>query len=177
VINFIHLWQLLQDAWRAKSWYDKLVIWFKPTGWRPKDVAEAYPIQLTEPVYDQLKYDPDYPLFFHVWCWFQWACISIISLIFFNYAAEIGYQILIYFGGFMYLSIASMTLLMDKHWSAIYVEMIKNIIAVAVVFFYGDWFMLHSFLDIGPTLIVTYHIFCMFMTSYFYNSFRSVIQA
>ena len=48
VINFIHLWQLLQDAWRAKSWYDKLVIWVKPTGWRPKDVAEAYPIQLTE---------------------------------------------------------------------------------------------------------------------------------
>ena len=177
VINFIHLWQLLQDAWRAKSWYDKIIIWFKPTGWRPKDVAEAYPIQLTESVYDQLKYDPDYPFFFHVWCWFQWACISIISLIFFNYVPEIGYQILIYFGGFMYLSIASMTLLMDKHWSAIYVEIIKNIIAVAVVFFYGDWFMLHSSLVIGPALIVTYHILCMFMTGYYYNSFRSEIQA
>jgi hypothetical protein len=70
-----------------------------------------------------------------------------------------------------------MTLLMDKHWSAIYVEIIKNIIAVAVVFFYGDWFMPHSFLDIESALIVTYHIVCMFMTGYFYNSFRSEIQA
>ena len=117
------------------------------------------------------------PLIFHVWCWFQWACISIISLIFFNYAAEIGYQILIYFGGFMYLSIASMTLLMDKHWSAIYVEMIKNIIAVVAVFFYRDWFMLHSSLVMGPALIATYHILCMFMTGYYYNIFRSEIPA
>lgn len=173
VINFIHLWQLIQDAWRAKSWYDKLIIWFKPTGWRPEDVAEAYPIQLTEPVYDQLKYDPAYPLFFHIWCWFQWAFISIISLIFFNYSAEIGYQFLIYFGGFMYLSIASMTLLMDKHWSAIYVEMIKNTIAVALVYLYGDWFMSHSFFDHGATLIVLYHLVCMMVVGYFYRLFQS----
>ena len=173
VINFIHLWQLIQDAWRAKSWYDKLIIWFKPTGWRPEDVAEAYPIQLTEPVYDQLKYDPAYPLFFHIWCWFQWAFISIISLIFFNYSAEIGYQFLIYFGGFMYLSIASMTLLMDKHWSAIYVEMIKNTIAVALVYLYGDWFMSHSFFDHGATLIVLYHLVCMMVVGYFYTLFQS----
>jgi len=173
VINFIHLWQLIQDAWRAKSWYDKLIIWFKPTGWRPEDVAEAYPIQLTEPVYDQLKYDPAYPLFFHIWCWFQWAFISIISLIFFNYSAGIGYQFLIYFGGFMYLSIASMTLLMDKHWSAIYVEMIKNTIAVALVYLYGDWFMSHSFFDHGATLIVLYHLVCMMVVGYFYRLFQS----
>ncbi len=173
VINFIHLWQLIQDAWRAKSWYDKLVIWFKPTGWRPKDVAEAYPIQLTEPVYDQLKYDPAYPMFFHIWCWLQWSFISITSLIFFNYAAEIGYQGLIYFGAFMYLSIASMTLLMDKHWSAIYVEMIKNTIALTLVYLYGDWFMINSFLDNGATLIVLYHVICMMVVGYFYSLFKS----
>tara|TARA_B110000046_G_scaffold173023_1_gene195251 strand:- start:1782 stop:3044 length:1263 start_codon:yes stop_codon:yes gene_type:complete len=176
VINFIHLWQLMQDAWRAKSWYDKLIIWFKPTGWRPKDVAEAYPIQLTEPVYDQLKYDPAYPLLFHIWCWFQWAFISIISLIFFNHTTEIGYQVLIYFGGFMYLSIASMTLLMDKHWSALYVEILKNTIAVIIVFFYGDWFMINSLFENGALLIVIYHMACMTMASYFHRLFKSELQ-
>lgn len=176
VINFIHLWQLMQDAWRAKSWYDKLIIWFKPTGWRPKDVAEAYPIRLNESVHDQLKYDPTYPLLFHIWCWFQWILISIISFIFFNHSAEIGYQVLIYFVGLMYLSIASMTLLMDKHWGALYVEILKNTISVGLVYFYGDWFMINSFFENGSTLILVYHVVCMLIVGYFHNLFQSEPQ-
>jgi len=35
--------QLWQDARRAGSLWDKLRIWFMPTGWRPADVAARYP--------------------------------------------------------------------------------------------------------------------------------------
>ncbi|BAN51192.1 sterol desaturase family protein [Metapseudomonas resinovorans] len=35
--------QLWRDAARAASWWDKLRIWFMPTGWRPADVAARYP--------------------------------------------------------------------------------------------------------------------------------------
>ena len=73
----------------------------------------------------------------------------------------------------MYLSIASMTLLMDKHWGAIYVEMIKNTIALILVYFYGDWFMINSFFDNGATLIVLYHVVCMMVVGYFYSLFKS----
>lgn len=34
---------LWQDAWHARSWIDKLRIWFARPGWRPADVAQAYP--------------------------------------------------------------------------------------------------------------------------------------
>lgn len=34
---------LWNDAWRAASWWDRLRIWFMPTGWRPADVAARYP--------------------------------------------------------------------------------------------------------------------------------------
>ena len=34
---------LARDMWRARSWADKLRIWFKPPGWRPADVAERFP--------------------------------------------------------------------------------------------------------------------------------------
>jgi len=34
---------LARDAWRARSWPDKVRIWFKPPGWRPADVAERFP--------------------------------------------------------------------------------------------------------------------------------------
>ena len=36
---------LLFDSLRAKSWKDKLGVWFRRTGWRPPDVEERYPKQ------------------------------------------------------------------------------------------------------------------------------------
>ena len=42
-INFTHLMLLIKDAWRTNNWYDKLRIWFMPTGWRPKDVENEFP--------------------------------------------------------------------------------------------------------------------------------------
>ena len=36
-------WSLCKDAWRARSWADKVRVWFKPPGWRPADVARTWP--------------------------------------------------------------------------------------------------------------------------------------
>ncbi|MBE1300394.1 MAG: hypothetical protein GJ680_10885 [Alteromonadaceae bacterium] len=35
---------MLKDAWYAKSWWDKLTLWFRPTGWRPRDVEALFPV-------------------------------------------------------------------------------------------------------------------------------------
>ena len=40
--------QLWRDALHASSWWDKLRIWFMPTGWRPDDVAARYPLVKSE---------------------------------------------------------------------------------------------------------------------------------
>ena len=40
--------QLWRDAARAASWWDKLRIWFMPTGWPPADVAAKYPLSKPE---------------------------------------------------------------------------------------------------------------------------------
>lgn len=36
-------WALLKDSWHARSWADKLRIWFKPPGWRPTELAQRFP--------------------------------------------------------------------------------------------------------------------------------------
>lgn len=36
--------QLLADARRTERWWDKVRIWFMPTGWRPADVAGKHPV-------------------------------------------------------------------------------------------------------------------------------------
>ena len=48
---------LVLDSWRARSWADKLRVWLKPPGWRPADVAAAFP----KPAFDihaLRRYDP-----------------------------------------------------------------------------------------------------------------------
>ena len=36
-------WALAKDSWHARSWADKVRVWFKPPGWRPPDVAARFP--------------------------------------------------------------------------------------------------------------------------------------
>jgi alkylglycerol monooxygenase len=36
-INFQYWRQLWSDAWHTRRWWDKLRLWFMPTGWRPPD--------------------------------------------------------------------------------------------------------------------------------------------
>ena len=35
--------EMAQDSWRARSWADKLRVWFTHPGWRPADVAAQWP--------------------------------------------------------------------------------------------------------------------------------------
>lgn len=42
-INFQYWRQLWSDAWHTRRWWDKLRIWFMPTGWRPADMRTGPP--------------------------------------------------------------------------------------------------------------------------------------
>ncbi len=49
---------LLFDAKRTRRWRDKIGIWFRRTGWRPADVAAAYPKQPVD-LAQFRKYNPE----------------------------------------------------------------------------------------------------------------------
>jgi alkylglycerol monooxygenase len=51
---------LLFDAIKTRRWRDKLGIWFRPTGWRPDDVAAVHPKPVTD-ITKFRKYDPVVP--------------------------------------------------------------------------------------------------------------------
>jgi sterol desaturase/sphingolipid hydroxylase (fatty acid hydroxylase superfamily) len=40
--------QLFQDCLHTKSWWYKITLWFRRTGWRPPDVIGAYPLLKTD---------------------------------------------------------------------------------------------------------------------------------
>lgn len=48
---------LARDSWRTRRWVDKLLVWWKPPGWRPADLAALEPTPAFE-LAAQRKYTP-----------------------------------------------------------------------------------------------------------------------
>ncbi|WP_374669378.1 lysoplasmalogenase family protein [Ramlibacter sp.] len=57
---------LARDSWHARSWADKLRVWFKPPGWRPADVAARFP----KPAFDLQRVERFHPPMSRGLAWF-----------------------------------------------------------------------------------------------------------
>lgn len=167
IINFIHLWQLIKDAWYTRSMAAKLKIWFMPTGWRPADVKEKYPIEVISDEYQYQKYDPPRSQYLELWSWFQFVITFVMMMYMFNRLGVIGFSQALLFGAFLFLTIFIYTLVMDRKDIAIYFEALRFIIGLSIIYFQGDWFTLNTILPSGHLLVVGYISISLLVTYYF----------
>lgn len=167
LINFQHLWRLMKDAWRTNNWLDKLRIWFMPTGWRPEDVKEKYPIQIIQDPYGYEKYhsDPSKAL--------QTASIIhfvmhllLILFMFFNYG-EIGFNNLLLCGLVIFLGVFSYTSLMDGYKLSLFPELIRTGLGLFIIFTTQDWFGLNTYLSFGSIIVASYFVISTMTSIYF----------
>jgi sterol desaturase/sphingolipid hydroxylase (fatty acid hydroxylase superfamily) len=166
-INFMHLWLLIQDAWRARDWKDKFRIWLMPTGWRPKDVEEKYPVFKIEDPYQFEKYEPAVSAGIRWWSWFQiLVCLLLISYLF-GFIAQIGSPGIFLYGFFIFLMVYAFTELMDKHKDALYWEAAKNLVGLSILYYQRDWFGLSSIGTFLPVLLAVYFIGSTLVVYYF----------
>ncbi|PSL04526.1 sterol desaturase family protein [Cecembia rubra] len=153
IINYVHMWSLIQDAWRTKSWWDKLRIWFMPTGWRPADVSEKYPWNYWKNAYEQVKYDskPSQTLF--AWSWLQ--LVVNFAMVFHVLVAFVNFQYLevMLYAIFMMVSIFAYTSLMDKAKVAIPAEIIRFVMGIGLIYWNGGWFGLQEIIP-GATVLI-----------------------
>ena len=133
LINFKHTYQLCKDAWRTKSYYDKLRIWFMPTGWRPNDMIEKFPIDYINNPDEQVKFDTNHSNLFLAWSWFQFSIALGLMLHMFsvihNFQGELGYL----YVAIIFVHIFSFTSLLDGKWYSIFAEFIKAVIVIFVL--------------------------------------------
>lgn len=166
-INFQHLWLLMQDAYRTNSWRDKLRIWFMPTGWRPADVVDKYPIDKIEDPYNFEKYAPKSSLLMQVWIWVQFLFTFALVSYFFANLATIGSPNIFIYGGFLFLIVFSYTELMDRNPYALLYEVIKNIVGFLIIYQMDDWFGINAKLPWATAAIAGYFIVSTLITAYF----------
>ncbi|MDQ8014801.1 MAG: sterol desaturase family protein [Flavobacterium nitrogenifigens] len=168
-INFQHLSLLIKDAWRAPKWKDKLTIWFKPTGWRPENFEEKYPVNKIENVFNFEKYGTQNSQKLIYWSVIQ----MLITLLFVSYLfeniAKIGLPNIFIYGFFIFITIYSYTELMDKNKFAVLWESIRLGIVICIIGYYGDWFGLNRTVPISNYIIFTYLILSLLTTLYFVN--------
>ena len=144
LINFIHLWGLIQDAWNTRKWNDKLKLWFMPTGWRPDDVSKKIPRHIVTDVYDQKKYSPQYSLKHKLMTIFQFMCINIMSFLFlYNFSdldlfSRTAYMILIF------STIFGFTSMMDGYkWGFIF-EIIRSLAGLAIILYLFEQLLIEN---------------------------------
>ena len=166
-INFLHVWLLMKDAWRTKSWRDKLRIWFMPTGWRPEDVSKQYPVYKIEDVYHFSKYDTPATSVFSAWIWVQMLMLLLMLIHFFGNIAAIGSPGIFLYGGYVFLSVYAYTELMDRNPQAWVWDLFKGIYAVSIIFSTGDWFQLSTRLPGAINFLIVYHLLSLLISFYF----------
>ena len=167
IINFQHLWRLTQDAWRTKNYWDKLRIWFMPTGWRPKDVKEKYPIRIIENVYNFRKYRPEATSSLKGYALFQLIVTTFLMLFMFYNYSDIGFDGLLLFGAFIFVGIYGYTTLMDRKNYAVWIEVVRGLGALVLIFFTNDWFGIDNYLALGSYLVALYFLITIFGGIYF----------
>ena len=109
IINFKHWWNLAKDVWRTQSWRDKFRIWFKPTGWRPNDVAIQFPINKIEDPYHFQKYDTLTNKWLTFWTWAQISILLLFISYLFGNIATIGSPGMFFYGAFIYVYVYAFT--------------------------------------------------------------------
>jgi sterol desaturase/sphingolipid hydroxylase (fatty acid hydroxylase superfamily) len=169
-INFQHLWLLMKDAWRTQTLKDKLRIWFMPTGWRPADVAEKYPVYKINDVYHFEKYDTKASFAMHTWSWVQLLMVLVfITYLFGNIAVinALHESYIFWYGGFIFLVIYAFTDLMDRNRSAILFEAIKCLMGFYFLYSQKDWFGASAHIPFIQYVLAAYFLFSLIVTLWF----------
>ncbi|MEZ4796001.1 MAG: sterol desaturase family protein [Flavobacteriaceae bacterium] len=167
LINFQHIWRLIKDAWRTNSWFDKFRIWFMPTGWRPKDVAEKFPISIVENPYTQIKYNTNPTKELIYWSVFQLIATTLLLLFMFYNFRNIESTDLLLYGLIVFFGIYGYTSLMDNNKVAIVAEILFCGIGIYVILTTDDWFGLSEYLSFGNHLMLFYFFTSFLGTFYF----------
>ena len=137
-INFMHFWQIAKDAWRTRLWIDKLRIWFMPTGWRPADVANNYPVEIIEDVFNFKRYPESGSSLFKAYAVFQLLGVSMILLLGLSEVGSLEATEFIFLASYIALSVFSYSMFMDRWKSAYFTELFRISLGLLASVFFID---------------------------------------
>tara|TARA_A200000113_G_scaffold223521_2_gene239325 strand:- start:2170 stop:2934 length:765 start_codon:yes stop_codon:yes gene_type:complete len=165
-INFQHFFILCKDAWNAQSLSDKLTIWFRPTGWRPKEFDHLYPLNKIDDVYSFSKYKPALSKFHLFWGVTHLFVVMFFLLDLFARLGFLSFTHIMVYGGYIFLTIYSLTDLMDKNKWNFVLEIFRFSMAIVIGLWMKTWFGYSAILY----LVYAYQIIVLIISITFYRN-------
>ena len=132
LINFQHNWGLAKDAWYTKNWFDKIKLWFMPTGWRPEDVSKRFPIEKID-VNNQKKYALNYSFKHKIIALFQFISLNVFIFLFLSSFGDLDVFSRVSYGILIATTIFGFTSLMDGHKWAVIFEITRSLIGLCIL--------------------------------------------
>ncbi|MCS6934409.1 MAG: sterol desaturase family protein [Chitinophagales bacterium] len=174
LINFKHFWLMLTDAWRTRSWKDKLRIWFMPTGWRPADVAQKHPVFTIRHMSELVKYRPAYSAAFQTFALLHLiVTFLLLSFLFWRFG-EITQREALTYGIFLLVNIFGFTSLLDKTWYGLAVMLLSCAYAAGSCISAADWYGIGILIPRGHILVCAYYFIAGALSLWFYfTEFRA----
>jgi len=167
IINFKHMWHLIKDAWHTELVLDKLRIWFMPTGWRPADVKEKYPLQTIADPKKQIKYNTKNSPLLIAWSWTQLVITNILMFHFFSIIPSFSTTMNYLYAVILIANIFSFTSTLDQRNYALAAESVKLILVFSLLYFQNyNWFGLNG---VYVYALILYFITSFLLTVYFKN--------
>jgi hypothetical protein len=131
-------WATAQDAWHARRWRDKLLVWLKPPGWRPADVAASFP----KPpfVQDHPPFDPPMSRALTIYCLLHFGLLLVMAVQFLGLAVlAIDAGVLLY-ALYLVASISVLGALMEGRRAGRWLELLRLLATGLLPLMLGRWF-------------------------------------
>ena len=170
IINFKVMWQLIKDAWRAERILDKLRIWFMPTGWRPPDVIEKFPLhEITNPK-KRVKYHTENSKLLVTYSWTQIIILNILMFHMLTIVPSYNVTMCYVYAAMLLVSIFSFTSILDHRNYALMAESLKLSLGFSLLYYQDySWFGLSGFY---VYVLIFYFIISFLLTYYFQNEIK-----
>jgi hypothetical protein len=131
-------WNTARDMWRTRRWRDKLLLWLKPPGWQPADLAARYP----KPAFAMPleRFEPPLARAMTVYVLAQFALLLAMVTQFLALAATADVPTLLGYAGYLVASLWLLGALLEgRRWAA-WLELARVLGTAVVPLVSGRWF-------------------------------------
>jgi len=131
-------WATARDAWHARRWRDKLLVWIKPPGWRPTDVAARFP----KPGFDlrRERFDPPMTSALTVYCLTQFALLLGMTTHFLGLSGTANLPTLLGYAAYLLASLTVLGALMEGRRPGRGLEQARLLVTALLPWTPGGWF-------------------------------------
>lgn len=167
LINFLHVYQILKDAFRTKKWTDKIKIWFMPTGWRPIDLKINYPIETIENPFTYIKHETKSGSALKAWSVILLSLHFLMQFHLIFLLDKTDFIPLLLYGLFIITSILSATSLMDRNKLFLPFEFMKFLFGYFLIIMYPELLQIFEDFYLSSWVCLLFLFFSILISIYF----------